>query len=61
MICCYWRQRRETSVEIKRQNAEVVTLTGEQLIRKIRLFGAVPWWFEIANSAGWHYKYSTVL
>ena len=33
----------ETSVEIKRLNDELLSLTGKQLIKRIRLFGEVPW------------------
>ena len=32
----------ETSVEIKRLNDELLSLTGKQLIKRIRLFGEVP-------------------
>ena len=39
--CCK-RQAGETSVEIKRQKKELVSLTKQQLVGRMRLFKAVP-------------------
>ena len=43
MARCCQGQAGETSVVIKCRNDALVSLTGQQLIVRTRLFGAVPW------------------
>ena len=70
MARCCQGQAGETSVEIKRLNDELVSLTGQQLIRRIRLFEEMPWCqggtMSINRSSAivryeqcqWHYEHS---
>ena len=48
---CSERQEGETSVEIKHLKNELVSLTGQQLIRRIRLFRKVTWALSFWSSA----------
>ena len=48
----------ETSVEIYPRNNELVSLTGQQLIRRSRLFGEVPWSLRYWQQCLWAYEHS---
>ena len=51
-------QAAETSVEIKLQKVELASLTGQQLIIRIRLFREVHWALRDCQQCHWHYEQS---